>query len=297
MDIPRTIAIDDAINTIRRRQNVMYFFNNYKDGLSHQGLPSLGGTSVPVGGRKRSLFEVLTDEEKPYSIGSLALILVLLLHAWAGLWLLRPVERIMPAQPMLMEVSLVSAPSRQASAALPAPLKPVEPVKPIKPKQAPPKKPLKQKKPLRRKQEQFSPKASASDIMPPAPSVTEAPAEAPDAKAANIAPSPAASTKPAQKTEEPFSVASFNANYGSNPKPKYPSMARSRGWQGEVLLRVSVSAEGFSDEVAVHRGSGHEVLDESAVEAVEKWRFIPARRGDTPVASSVIVPIIFTLNH
>ncbi|MGZ8200307.1 MAG: energy transducer TonB family protein, partial [Methylosarcina sp.] len=36
--------------------------------------------------------------------------------------------------------------------------------------------------------------------------------------------------------------------------------------------------------------------DESAMEAVKKWRFIPARRGDNPVASSVVVPILFSLN-
>jgi protein TonB len=45
----------------------------------------------------------------------------------------------------------------------------------------------------------------------------------------------------------------------------------------------------------VDRSSGHDMLDESAIEAVKKWRFIPAKRGETPVASSVIVPIIFTL--
>ncbi|WP_258076677.1 energy transducer TonB [Methylobacter tundripaludum] len=33
------------------------------------------------------------------------------------------------------------------------------------------------------------------------------------------------------------------------------------------------------------------------MEAVEKWKFIPAKRGDTPVASSVIVPINFVLNN
>jgi protein TonB len=38
------------------------------------------------------------------------------------------------------------------------------------------------------------------------------------------------------------------------------------------------------------------MLDESAIDAVEKWKFIPAKRGETPIASSVIVPIIFKLN-
>ncbi len=72
-------------------------------------------------------------------------------------------------------------------------------------------------------------------------------------------------------------------------------MAKSRGWTGKVMLRVQVSAQGLSDSVAVDQSSGHEILDEAAVEAVKQWRFIPAKRGETPVASSVIVPIIFNL--
>jgi len=60
---------------------------------------------------------------------------------------------------------------------------------------------------------------------------------------------------------------------------------------------VHVSAEGLSESVTVHRSSGHEVLDESAIAAVEKWQFIPAKRGNENVSCSVIVPIIFTLNN
>jgi periplasmic protein TonB len=46
----------------------------------------------------------------------------------------------------------------------------------------------------------------------------------------------------------------------------------------------------------VEKSSGHEMLDDCAVEAVRKWKFIPARRGETAVASSVLVPISFSLN-
>ena len=133
--------------------------------------------------------------------------------------------------------------------------------------------------------------------MLPAPSFTESFADASEtssdvATAANTAKSASGT----QGNAEPYSEASFNANYGFNPKPEYPTIARSRGWQGKVLLRVSVSAEGLSESVTVHRSSGHDVLDESAVAAVEKWKFIPARLGNTAVACSIIVPIIFTLN-
>jgi periplasmic protein TonB len=85
------------------------------------------------------------------------------------------------------------------------------------------------------------------------------------------------------------------AGYLNNPKPHYPGIARSRHWEGLVLLRVYVTAEGRCGNLNVARSSGHDVLDESAVEAVRTWRFVPGKRGDTPIASWVTVPIEFSL--
>ena len=111
-------------------------------------------------------------------------------------------------------------------------------------------------------------------------------------------PPPAASAASSESNPAPaFVEANFKANYLSNPKPEYPAIAKSRGWQGKVMLRVQVSAEGTALHVSVETSSGHEMLDESATEAVNKWKFIPAKRGDTAVVSTVIVPIIFTLRE
>ena len=250
--------------------------------------------AIPIVGRKRALFEILTGEEKPRSIGSLLLILMLLLHLWGALWLLQPVEPVTLAQPLVMEVSLVSAPGQQASTAPPAP----KPAEPIQPKKPPVKKPVKKKMPVIRKQAKLPKPVAVAEEMLPAPSLTESLADASEASSdAATTANAAKSASGTQGNAEPYSEASFNADYGTNPKPKYSAIARSRGWQGKVLLRVSVSAEGLSEAVTVYRSSGHDTLDESAVAAVEKWRFIPAKRGNTAVACSVIVPIIFTLNN
>jgi len=41
--------------------------------------------------------------------------------------------------------------------------------------------------------------------------------------------------------------------------------------------------------------SGSNRLDDTAVETVRHWRFVPARQGEEPVAAWVLVPITFTL--
>jgi protein TonB len=83
--------------------------------------------------------------------------------------------------------------------------------------------------------------------------------------------------------------------YAENPVPAYPRVARRRGLEGEVWLRVRVSETGRVLHVEVHRSSGHRVLDQAAHKAVNRWRFHPALLGDVPVESEVLVPVRFQL--
>ncbi|MGZ5050182.1 MAG: energy transducer TonB [Methylobacter sp.] len=208
--------------------------------------------------------------------------LVVSIHLWAIVWTQQPAELVTKAEPMPMEVSLIAAPSPQPAQP------PAAQPKPEPPKKPPVKQPPKPKQQVIRKQPE-KPKTTIAEESLPAPSKVES-APTP------VAPSSSAVSK-APAESAPFTEANFAANYGSNPKPKYPSIATSRGWQGTVRLLVKVSAEGDSEEVTVQRSSGHEVLDEAAIEAVERWKFIPAKRGDTPISSTVIVPIDFVLNN
>lgn len=253
---------------------------------SHEGGKLIFGSdaALPATQTMQSLFKALTGQERPRSMRALLLILTLSLHLWAAIWLFEPPKPFTQAQPMIMEVSLISAPSTHAAAA------PVVQPKPEEPKKEPAKKPVKKKQPIIRKQMELpKPQAMVDELLPAVSKTASAPAPV-EASAAK------ASSKTTADTA-PFIEANFNANYGSNPKPKYPGIATSRGWEGTVRLLVKVSAEGDSEEVTVQRSSGYDVLDEAAVEAVEKWKFIPAKRGDTAVSSSVIVPIDFVLNN
>ena len=87
----------------------------------------------------------------------------------------------------------------------------------------------------------------------------------------------------------------FNADYLDNPKPPYPSVSRRMGEEGEVQLRVSVDAAGNAQQIEIQRSSGFPRLDQAALETVKRWRFVPARQGNQPVSSWVIVPIQFSL--
>jgi protein TonB len=257
----------------------MHLFDSHKERMTDWSLTPAAGPAMPV----QSLFKALSGEEKPRSMGSLLLTLVLSLHLWAGIWMLRPSDPVTKAQPMIMEVSLIAAPSQKAAAA------PVAQPKPVESKKPPVKKPVKLKKPVVRKQIELPKPVAMAEEMLPAPSKLES-APAPATPTANVAGKTTSDTTS-------FTEANFNATYDSNPKPKYPGIATSRGWEGTVHLLVKVSAEGDSEEVTVQRSSGYDVLDEAAIEAVEKWKFIPAKRGETPVSSSVVVPINFVLNN
>lgn len=89
----------------------------------------------------------------------------------------------------------------------------------------------------------------------------------------------------------------FDAGYLNNPAPAYPALSRRNGEEGKVLLRVLVSADGKAQEVLLHQGSGFVRLDDAALDAVRRWRFVPARRGDDAFSDWVIVPVVFKLTR
>lgn len=85
------------------------------------------------------------------------------------------------------------------------------------------------------------------------------------------------------------------AGYLSNPAPEYPEQALERGWEGSVILRVKVLANGSPDTVSVKQSSGKKLLDSAAVRTVKQWKFSPALKGKTPVEGWVDVPIHYQL--
>ncbi len=89
----------------------------------------------------------------------------------------------------------------------------------------------------------------------------------------------------------------FGVSYLNNPAPDYPTMSRRQGEEGRVLMKVLVSADGAAEDVQIEKSSGSDRLDNAAVAAVKKWRFIPAKKNNQPLSAYVLVPIKFSLDN
>lgn len=78
-----------------------------------------------------------------------------------------------------------------------------------------------------------------------------------------------------------------------NLPPAYPADAMRRHQAGTVHLMIQVTADGIPVLVEVAGSSGHPSLDQAAVQAVEQWRFTPARSAAGPVPFSFTLDIHF----
>lgn len=126
-------------------------------------------------------------------------------------------------------------------------------------------------RPLPGREEPTDEIAPTKEPIPP--SIKPAPAE-PKREAAPIPP-------PRKKGRT--STARPDAN--RSPAPQYPRRARRRGLEGRVVLLVEINERGEPTRITVSKSSGHSALDGAAVEALWKWRFIPAYEDGRAVTS------------
>jgi protein TonB len=62
-----------------------------------------------------------------------------------------------------------------------------------------------------------------------------------------------------------------------------------------VVVRVFVSIDGTAQKADIKTTSGYERLDQAALNAVQRWRYVPARRAGVPEAMWFNVPVNFVL--
>lgn len=76
--------------------------------------------------------------------------------------------------------------------------------------------------------------------------------------------------------------------------PQYSEEARAAKYQGTVIVRAEIGADGAPRNLAVQRSLGMG-LDEKALEAVRQWRFSPAMLNGQPISVTATLQVNFRL--
>ena len=220
-----------------------------------------------------------------------------------------PVELVVVEPPPRVVETPPAPPAPPKRLTLPKPI--VAPRPKIEERQEPAREPQRPPEPVQKVEPPLEPIREAS----PAPALAAAPAPAAPPAAT---PSPAASAATGSGSESGVSwindgaatrssavVASVPPNGGvtrvARPsggyqvRPSYPASAARLGVQGTTILLVHVREDGRVGEIDVEQSAGHPDLDTAATNAVRRWRFEPARRGEQAVAMWVRLPVEFKL--
>lgn len=140
---------------------------------------------------------------------------------------------------------------------------------------------------------------------PPAPAVVAqaAPAAGPEkaareeAPAIAAAPQPVRPSAPAPAVQDSLVLDSYGRALSDllARQQQYPRLAALRGWEGEVRLRLRVARKGSLVAVEVVHSSGHEILDQHALQLIQAAALPapPDALGDREI--QVVVPIHYKL--
>jgi TonB family protein len=128
-----------------------------------------------------------------------------------------------------------------------------------------------------------------------------------DPEAIEVAPPPHPARQPAaltidgtglDKVSQTSSMAGANVPaqpHSSNRSPDYPADALQERRQGTAVVRILISREGNVVQAEIYTSSGTPSLDESALTAVRRWRFAPARRDGIAIEQKALAPVPFRI--
>ena len=212
---------------------------------------------------------------------TLTLIGVVLLHVLGLIW---AAQQLSITEPMVTPPSVVGvlvAPEPEPAPPPPKPEpKPVpkpEPKPVPKPTPKPTPKPAPKPEPAREVAPEAVPQTAPSVPTPPAPAVQQ--------------------SAPAPEAPAPVTPPRTDAAHLNNPAPQYPSLSRRLGEQGRVMLDVYILPDGSVGEIKLNKSSGFPRLDNAALQAVKNWKYVPAKRGNRPIAFWYVQPVSFVLNN
>lgn len=98
-------------------------------------------------------------------------------------------------------------------------------------------------------------------------------------------------TPPTVPDRAPVAIASTRTT------PPYPVIARRVGWEGTVMLRLTVSPQGRVSRADVVTSSGHVELDSAAQDwVVAHWAYRPALKNGSAIEAQVLTKVLFSLD-
>ncbi len=125
--------------------------------------------------------------------------------------------------------------------------------------------------------------ADANDAKPAEPVVRES------------APQVAMATRPTPAVKADYGWLAESLRRRLAEVKRYPSAARLNGWEGKVVLRAVIRADGHLSEVKVHRSSGYEALDNAAMEAIRLACPLHMTNAIGAAEVAVLVPMVYSL--
>ena len=105
---------------------------------------------------------------------------------------------------------------------------------------------------------------------------------------------PSAAPPPPTPTRIRVSTGVQEAKITRKVQPNYPPIAKQARIQGTVQLEALIARDGSIQNLRVL--DGHPLLAQSAVEAVQQWRYEPTLLNNEPVEVVTIIHVIFRLN-
>lgn len=205
-----------------------------------------------------------------------------------------PAEAPTPPQPLPTTPEPPAPPPPEPPPPEPPPPPPPEPPPPEPPKPKPEPKPKpKPKPPPAPPSEKAITVPDEAAEPPPAPPPVPPAASAPRSEQPPRPPS----GPPGPPAEAPVTPPRVDASHLNNPAPQYPSLSRRMREEGRVLLDVHILPDGSVGEVRLRTTSGFRRLDDAAIAAVQRWRYVPARQGEKAIAYWYVQPIVFSLTQ
>ena len=98
-----------------------------------------------------------------------------------------------------------------------------------------------------------------------------------------------------KESEAPLYGAANSRLASHQPRPSYPLSSKKLREEGLLMLKFCVNPAGTVDTAHIITSSGYSRLDESALEAIRRWRFPHTLQADLARSDCYRMPVQFSL--